>query len=50
LAKSYVQGVLWSQLRDDQPHDFPHGGLFDRQGRPKLALRTLASIRQALLK
>jgi hypothetical protein len=50
LAKSYVQGVLWSQLRDDQPHDFPHGGLFDRQGRPKLALRTLASIRQTLLK
>jgi hypothetical protein len=50
LAKSYVQGVLWSQLRDDQPHDFPHGGLFDRQGRPKPALRTLASIRQAFLK
>jgi hypothetical protein len=50
LAKSYVQGVLWNQLRDDQPHDYPHGGLFDRQLQPKPALKTLASIRQTMLK
>ena len=29
MAKPAVQGVIWNQLRDNQPHDFPHGGLFD---------------------
>ena len=32
LAKSYVQGVLWNQLHDSQPHDFPHGVRHDRAG------------------
>lgn len=50
LSKPYVQGVFWNQLRDAEPHDFPHGGLFDARGHPKPALRTLASIRQAHLK
>ena len=50
LAKPYVQGIFWNQLRDTQPHDFPHGGLFDLRRHPKPALRTLASIRQAHLK
>jgi len=50
LAKSYVQGGIWSQLRDSEPHDFPHGGLFDRQRQPKPALQTLASMRQTYLK
>jgi len=50
LAKPYVHGVLWSQLRDYEPHDFPHGGLFDLRRHPKPALRTLASIRQAHLR
>ena len=50
LAKPYVQGILWSQLRDTQPHDYAHGGLFDLRRHPKPALRTLASIRQAHLK
>jgi len=50
LAKSYVIGVIWNQLRDGEPHDFPHGGLFDAQGRPKPALQTLAAIRKAYLK
>ncbi len=50
LAKPLVQGVLWNQLRDSQPHDFPHGGLFDGRGRAKPALRTLAAIRQAYWK
>jgi hypothetical protein len=50
LAKPYVQGVLWSQLRDSLPHDYPNGGLFDLRRHPKPSLRTLASIRQAHLK
>ena len=50
LAKPYVQGVIWNQLCDGQPHDFPHGGLFDQRQHAKPALRTLAAIRQAHLK
>jgi len=50
LAKPYVQGVLWSQLRDSEPHEFPNGGLFDLRRHPKPALRILASIRQAFLR
>lgn len=50
LAKPYVQGVLWNQLRDCEPHEFPHGGLFDLRRQPKPGLRTLTSIRQTHLK
>jgi hypothetical protein len=50
LAKPYVQGVLWGQLRDSEPHKFPHGGLFDIRRHPKTTLRILASIRQAHLR
>jgi hypothetical protein len=50
LAKGSVQGVLWSQLRDSEPHAFPHGGLFDLRRHAKPALRQLASIRQAHLR
>jgi hypothetical protein len=50
LAKPMVQGVVWNQLNDSQPHDFPHGGLFDVGGKPKPALRTLAAIRKAYVK
>jgi hypothetical protein len=46
LAKPFVQGVIWNQLYDSQPHEFPHGGLFDEQDQPKPALDTLAAIRQ----
>jgi hypothetical protein len=49
LAKPVVQGIIWNQLRDSQPHDFPHGGLFDAAGSPKSALATLASQRRAYL-
>jgi hypothetical protein len=49
LAKSYVQGIVWNQLRDSQPHDFPHGGLFDASERAKPAIRTLGEIRRAHL-
>ncbi len=50
LAKPGVQGVIWNQLHDSQPHDFPYGGLFDLRRKPKPALRTLASLRQTILK
>lgn len=49
LAKPYVQGVIWGQLRDGEPHEFPHAGLFDSRGRPKPALATLTAIRQRYL-
>ncbi len=50
LAKPYVHGVLWNQLRDSEPHDLPHGGLFDLNRRPKPALRRIAAFRKAHLK
>jgi hypothetical protein len=50
LAKSFVQGVIWNQLADSRPHDFPYGGLFDLHDRPKPVLRTLAAMRQAWLR
>jgi hypothetical protein len=49
LAKPYVQGVVWGQLRDAERHEFPHAGLFDPHGKPKPALATLAAIRQRYL-
>jgi hypothetical protein len=50
LAKPSVQGVVWNQLHDSEPHDFPHGGLFDADRQAKPALRTLAAIRKTHLK
>jgi hypothetical protein len=50
LAKVGVQGVIWNQLHDSQPHDFPYGGLFDLRRHAKPALRTLASLRRAIFK
>jgi hypothetical protein len=50
LAKPYVHGVIWNQLRDSEPHDFPHGGLFDHERHAKPALSTLVSIRRTHLK
>ena len=32
LGRTSVQVVLWNQLTDHEPHEFPHGGLFDAQG------------------
>jgi hypothetical protein len=50
LAKPSVYGVFWNQLRDSEPHDFPHGGLFDLRRHPKPALRQLAGFRQTYLR
>lgn len=50
LAKPFIQGIYWNQLRDAIAHDFPHGGLFDLNDKAKPVLRTLALLRQAVLK
>lgn len=46
LAKQSVHGVVWNQMRDDLPHEFPHGGLFDLQGRRKPTLDFLTDLRR----
>lgn len=46
LAKRSVYGIYWSQLSDTETHLFPHGGIFNSEGRPKPALATLAAIRR----
>lgn len=48
-AKQSVHGVVWRQVRDSVPHDFPHGGLFDHADRPKPALNALANFRREYL-
>jgi hypothetical protein len=50
LAKPAVQGIIWNQLRDSQPHDFPHGGLFGAHRQAKPSLHTLATIRHKHLR
>jgi hypothetical protein len=49
LAKPIVQGIIWNQLLDSQPHEFAHGGLFDAAGSPKAALASIAAQRRAHL-
>ncbi len=49
LAKPYVQGVIYNQLCDAHPHEFPHGGLFDAESNPRPALGTLAKLRNRYL-
>ena len=46
ISKQAVQGVIWNQLDDSKPHDFPHGGLVDGHGRIKPVMDVLAKIRE----
>lgn len=46
LSKRAVYGIIWNQLSDAEPHDYPHGGLFGLDGRPKPALATMAALRR----
>ncbi len=46
LTKQPVQGILWNQLTDSQPHLYPHAGLFDAKDRPKPIVEELAKIRR----
>lgn len=46
LAKQPVQGIVWNQLTDSQPHAFAHGGLFDAGEKPKPIVEYLAQLRR----
>lgn len=46
LAKQPVQGIIWNQLLDSQPHAYAHGGLFDAKDRAKPILELLHAIRR----
>jgi hypothetical protein len=45
LAKPSVQGLVWSQLSDREPHEFAHGGVFDAAGLPKPLLQEIQQLR-----
>jgi len=49
LSKPSVQAVVWNQLRDDEPHDFAHGGLLNSGGQPKPAVSEIKQLRQEML-
>lgn len=46
LGKQPLQGIVWNQLLDSQPHALAHGGLFDAQDRPKPVLEVLQALRR----
>lgn len=46
MCKPSVRGILWPQLSDAIPHQFPHCGLFDAQNRPKPVLQHLQELRE----
>ena len=45
LAKPGVQGLVWNQFADNQPHELAHGGLFDSAGGIKPIVRGLEQLR-----
>lgn len=47
IARPSVQVLLWNQLSDAEPHEFPHGGLFDAKGKPKPTLAMLRELRKS---
>jgi glycosyl hydrolase family 10 len=46
LSKQPVQGIIWNQLFDSQPHAFAHGGLLDTQQHAKPILESLGRLRR----
>jgi hypothetical protein len=46
LAKQAVQGILWNQLLDSQPHALPHGGLYDEHDQAKPIVELLQKLRR----
>jgi hypothetical protein len=46
MAKQPVQGLLWNQLLDSQPHALPHGGLFDEKDQPKPIVELMQKLRR----
>jgi hypothetical protein len=45
LAKPSVQGLVWNQFSDQQPHEFAHGGLFDAAGAAKPLVQEFRQLR-----
>ena len=48
IARASVQIVLWNQLRDSEPHEFPHAGLFDANDQAKPTLQLMRDLRKSL--
>ena len=49
LARSAVQVVLWNQVSDSVPHEFPHAGLFDANDQPKSTLALMRDLLKSCL-
>jgi hypothetical protein len=49
FSKTALHAVVWNQLSDAEPHEFPHSGLLDGQGNAKPLWSVLAGLRKELL-
>jgi hypothetical protein len=49
VAKQAVHAVVYNQATDQLPHEFPHGGLWNLEGKAKPLLGKLAVLRQQFL-
>ncbi len=49
LSKPALHGIIWNQLSDAEPHEFPHAGLFDASSQAKPLLSLLADFRAKYL-
>ncbi|NOZ41112.1 MAG: hypothetical protein GXP24_12935 [Planctomycetes bacterium] len=49
LARNTVQVILWNQLDDSVPHEFPNSGLFDAQQQAKPTLALMRDLRKSCL-
>jgi Glycosyl hydrolase family 10 len=49
LAKQPVQGIIWNQLLDSQPHPLAHGGVYDEKDQPKPIVELMKSLRREYL-
>lgn len=49
VTKPALHGIVWNQLSDGQPHEFPHSGLLDASGEPKPLFEALAAFRRQYL-
>jgi hypothetical protein len=50
LCKPFVVSVLWPQVSDAEPHQFPNASLFDADGAAKPALSSLRYLRETHLR
>jgi hypothetical protein len=50
LCKPAVRSVMWANLMDSVPHQFPHCGLADAQDKPRSVLKRLRELRRKHLR